>query len=339
MRKKLYHDDHIRGGHCGQKRMYARLRAKYFWKNMVHDIANYIRKCEKCILNKPKTATREPMKITATPQKPFDVVEVDTIGPFQKSFARHEYAVTLICDLTKYLVVVPVPNKEANTIAKAIFEDFILIYGTPKTILTDCGTEYRNEIIRELGNLMNTQHNFSTPYHHQTLGGIERSHRSLNEYLRAYSSNFDWDAQLRYFSYCYNTSFHTSLNHSYTPFELVFGRRANEIEFLKNSIEPVYNMDKYTNILKNTLQIAHKKAIEFIEKMKLKNKLYYDKYTNPIDLKVDEMILVKKEPYNKFSNVYAGPYRVKKIENENVVFEINGKQHTIHKNRTVKVKM
>lgn len=142
---------------------------------------------------------------------------------------------------------------------------------------------------------------------------------------------------MKYFTYCYNTSFHSSLNHQYTPFELVFGRRANEIECLNKSIEPIYNIDKYTNILKNTLQLAHKKAIEFINRMKEKNKLYYDKYTNPIDLREDDLILVKKEPYNKHSQVYSGPYRVKNIQDQNVTFEIAGKSHTVHKNRTVKV--
>lgn len=305
---------------------------------MTRDIAQYVRECQQCLVNKPKPATKEPMKITATPQKPFDVVEIDTIGPFQRSFHNNEYAITLICDLTKYLVAIPVANKEANTVAKAIFEEFILIYGTPKTILTDCGTEYRNQIINELCKLIGTQHKFSTPYHHQTMGGIERNHRVLNEYRRAYDCNSNWDTQLKYFSYCYNTSFHSSLNHSYTPFELIFGRRANEIDFLNNAIEPIYNIDKYTNILKHTLQVAHQKAIEFINRMKQKNKLYYDKYTNPIDLTEDEMILVKKEPYNKFGQVYSGPHKVKKIENENVTFEINGKEHTVHKNRTLKIR-
>lgn len=155
--------------------------------------------------------------------------------------------------------------------------------------------------------------------------------------LRAYDGNSDWDARLKYFSYCYNTSFHSSLNHCYTPFELLFGRRANEIECLDGTIDPVYNIDKYTNILKHTLQIAHQKSIEFINRMKMKNKLYYDKYVNPIDLSENELILVKKEPYNKFGQVYSGPYRVRKVENENVTFEIGTKSRTVHKNRVVKV--
>jgi len=45
------------------------------------------------------------------------------------------------------IVVIPVPNKSANTVAKAIFESFILKYGPIKTFITDMGTEYKNSII------------------------------------------------------------------------------------------------------------------------------------------------------------------------------------------------
>lgn len=261
---------------------------------------------------------------------------MDTIGPLQKSFLGNSYAITLVCDLTKYLVTIPIANKEANTIAKSIFEDFILIYGIPKSIRTDCGTEYRNDIMKELCKLTGIEHNFSTPYHHETLGGIERTHRVFNEYQRAYEHNIDWDVQMKYFTYCYNTSYHGSLNHQYNPFELVFGRRVNDLQILKQPIEPIYNHERYTNILKHTLKIAHERAKDFIQKMKLKNKLYYDKHINPIDLSENDSILIKKEPYNKFHPVYSGPYKIKKIIDENVIFEINQKEHTVHKNRIIK---
>lgn len=149
--------------------------------------------------------------------------------------------------------------------------------------------------MRELCKLIGVTHDFSTPYHHQTLGGVERNHRVLNEYLRAFERNIDWDVQIKYFTYCYNTSFHTSLSYQYTPFELVFGRRANDFEFLKNAIEPIYNHDRYTNVLKHTLQVAHERAKNFIIRMKERNKLYYDKHTNAVNLKQNDLILVKKK--------------------------------------------
>lgn len=66
------------------------------------------------------------------------------------------------------------PNKGAKTIAKAIFENMILIYGLKKSIKNDLETEYNNSIVEELCDLLNIKHSFSMEYHHGTLGSIER---------------------------------------------------------------------------------------------------------------------------------------------------------------------
>lgn len=331
-----YHYDRIRGGHNGRNRLYAKLRSKFYWKNMSKDVAKIVRECNACKLNKPRPGTREPMAITPTPQKALEYIILDTIGPMNKTIYGNVYALTLICDLTKYLITIPIPNKESRTIAKAIFENLILIYGTPKTIRTDLGTEFKNEIINELCKLLKVQHHFSTPYHHESVGSIERNHRIFNEYIRAYSDEDTWDINLRYFTYCYNTSFSAAMNHEYTPFELIFGKRANQIESLNEPIEPIYNIDDYAKILKKTLQIARDRTRKFIDKIKLKNKQYYDRKTNEIEVKKGHLILVKKMPYDKFKPIFSGPHKIKEIEGENIIFEINNKPHKIHKNRTVK---
>lgn len=54
------------------------------------------------------------MTITESTDKPFNTVYVDTIGPFPKSMYGKEYAITLICDLTKYLVTIPISDKSAK---------------------------------------------------------------------------------------------------------------------------------------------------------------------------------------------------------------------------------
>jgi len=58
---------------------------------------------------------KTPLTITDTPIHAFDrvIVLVDTIGPLPKSENGHK----LICDLTKYLVSIPIPNKQASTVA------------------------------------------------------------------------------------------------------------------------------------------------------------------------------------------------------------------------------
>jgi len=103
--------------------------------------------------------------ITETPINAFDRVIVDTIGRLPKSENGNEYAVTLICDLTKYLVDIPVPNNNANTVAKAIFETFILKYGPIKTFIMNMGTEYKNLIISDLCKYLKNckYNNYGTP--------------------------------------------------------------------------------------------------------------------------------------------------------------------------------
>lgn len=183
---KLYHDDPLFGGHKGTNRLYAELRANFAWKNMAKDICTYVKNCHLCQINKVKAKNTEPLKLTKTPQSAFDKIVIDTIGPLAKSVNGNCYAVTMICDLSKFLISVATPSKDAKTVAKAIFEKLVLVYGPVREILTDCGTEYMNALLKELCELFRIKHSNSVPYHHETLGSIERNHRVYNEYLRSY---------------------------------------------------------------------------------------------------------------------------------------------------------
>ena len=72
------------------------------------------------------------MIITDRPERSFDTVVVDTIGPPPKAEIDCQYAVTMICNLSKYLIIVPVKNKSVKTIAQAIVENCILKFGPIK---------------------------------------------------------------------------------------------------------------------------------------------------------------------------------------------------------------
>jgi len=195
-----FHNDPLFGGHCGQKRLLSKLKLQYFWTNMAKDVYKFVKNCKKCQTNKTFPKTREKLTLTKTPQTAFDLVSIDTIGPLMTSNHGNKYAVTIICDLTKYIVTISIPDNKANTVAKAIFENFILIYGPMKQILSDRGTEYVNNVVDKLCKLLKIPHVTSTSYHHRTLGTVERSHRTFNEYLRSYINNnrTDWDDWLSY---------------------------------------------------------------------------------------------------------------------------------------------
>lgn len=333
-----FHDNKLFGGHTGTKKMYAGMRAHYFWKNMTKDIANFIRNCQNCKMNKHRNHTKEPMILTQTPARPFDTVIIDTIGPLPKSVNGNLYAVTMICDLTKYLICAPTQDKSARSVAKAIFEKCILIHGPMKSIRTDRGTEYVNETIKELCKLMNIKHNIATAYHHQSVGSIERNHREFNAYIRQYLNNNleNWDTYLEYFSFCYNIQKHGSNDYNYSPYELIYARNPNlPSELLNGNINPLYNHENYIGEARFRLQAAHAEASKLIDRMKIRNKYQYDKSINPLNLKIGDTVYLKVEPYNKFSTLTKRCI-VSKINEPNITITDGIRSIEVHKNRVIK---
>lgn len=287
---------------------------------MKRDVTTYVKSCTKCKENKSYQNVREELTITNTPQKAFDTVVVDTVGPFVKSYNGFTYAIMIICDLTKYLVTVPIADKSAKATATSIFESFILVHGPMKKVITDMGTEYTNETIKELCKLMNVQHVTSTAYHHESVGAVERTHRTFNEYVRSYLSTdkTDWDVWLSYFTYCFNTT--PSTVHGYCPFELIFGKKPLNFEFLlNNDNDPIYNIDAYDKEVKFRLQTANHRAKLLVEKSKVMQKYSFDRKVNPIDLRIDDLVLLRNDAGHKLESLYNGPYRVKTVDNPNCV--------------------
>lgn len=72
--------------------------------------------------------------------------------------------------------------------------------------------------------MLKIENNYSTGFHHQTMGQVGKSHSILNAYLRAYVNHDkekdDWEERLKYFIFCYNNSYNSTNNFRYTPFEL-----------------------------------------------------------------------------------------------------------------------
>lgn len=211
-----------------------------------------------------------------------------------------------------------------------------------KMLLSDKGTEYNNSVCKNIFDLLRITHKSSTPYHHETVGTVERSHRVLNEYLRSYinDNHSNWVEYIKYFTYCYNVTPHTSFECRFTPFELMFGRVPVSFDFLlEGRIDPIYNFDSYAAQIKFQLQKMTNSARELLELSKKKVKTAYDRNVRQLGFNVIDKVLLKKECRNKFEPLYTGPYIITEIDNVNatIVNLCNKKTQTVHKNRLVKI--
>lgn len=206
-----------------------------------------------------------------------------------------------------------------------------------KTFITDMGTEYKNSIIADLCKYLRIDNITSTAHHHQTLGTVERSHRTFNEYIRSYISvdKTDWDIWLQYFVYCFNTT--PSVTHNYCPYELVFGKTSNLAKQFSNidNIDPIYNIDDYAKEVKFRLENAYKRARILLESNKVKQKTSYDNKVSDFKLKVGDNVLIRNETGHKLEPTYLGPFEVIRIEENNniVIRNKKNKEQKVHKDR------
>lgn len=336
---KQYHEDNVMGGHTGVKRTYEKLRSCYSWKGMAKDVSSFVKTCASCKINKPRPFTREELQLTPTPTEPFHTVVIDTVGPLEITERGNRYLITVVCDLSKYLVSIPVPNKEAKTVARAIVHNCFLIYGNPIKIITDLGTEFKNDVMAEVTSLLKIKHSFSTAYHHETLGTVERNHRTFNEYLRAYMKNSrqEWDVHSYYYTFCYNTTPNSSLGY-YCPFELVFGRKNSQLNSIIQDIrEPIYDLDSYVSELKLILKTAYSRAVEFVETSKLRNANLVSERAVPISLTIGDSVMLRDGARHKLDAIFQADFIITSINGSNVTIRHKNtdKELTVHKNRIV----
>lgn len=219
------------------------------------------------------------MVITTSSKKPFERIALDIVGPLQTSESNNQYILTFQDDLTRFIQAVPIPNQEVSTIAEAYVRKFICVFGTPKVLLTDQGSNFLSELFKNVCKLFKIKKNQTSPYHPQSNGALERSHRSLGDYLRSYATQDpdNWDKWLEYATFCYNTTPHSSTN--FTPCEILFGFKAEIPSSLTGAIEPVYNYDDYVIELKARLQNCYAIVRQNQIEAKENSKIRYDKGT------------------------------------------------------------
>ena len=340
------HDSKL-AGHCGFCKTYSRIKQFYFWKTMRKDIKRYIKNCKSCQINKINfKPIKAPMEITTTSKQAFERLAIDIMGPLPITDDGNKFILTMQDDLTKFSYAEPIPNHEAKTIASKISK-FITLFGIPKIILSDQGTDFTSNIIKNLVSLFRTKHVKSTPYHPQTNGALERSHLTLKEYLKHYinENQNNWDEFIPFAMYSYNSHVHSSTG--YSPYELLFGKKP----FIPNSLikkpkprslvkEPFSrNYNDYINDLKGKIQISQKLARENLIDNKEKSKQYYDTKINTCKYKIGDLVYIKNNlckvgVNKKLSANFKGPYEIKKINGNNVQLKIRNKLVTYHVNNT-----
>lgn len=334
---ELLHSSKI-GGHVGINRLEKKIRQRYDFPNIKEKVKSFVEKCQFCQKNKCVVKTRMPMEVTSTSKVPFERVALDIVGPLPESGEeKFKYLLTFQDDITKYVEAIPLVNQEAETIARAFVKNIILRHSSPRSILTDNGSNFVSELFKNVCKILGIKRHLATPYHPETNGALERTHRTFKEFLRSYvNDSFDnWDEMIQYGVFVFNTTPHTATK--YSPFELLYGFKAELPNVLKGKPQIVYNYDNYLYELKFRLQKSHEIARQNLIRAKEKSKVQYDKKINPKTFIVGQKVYLENMASagvgRKLKSLYVGPYEVTNVPSRtNTEIMIRGKKKIYHNN-------
>ena len=319
---KIMHN-HLISGHMGINTTYNKIKERYYWNQMYDDIKEYIKTCDTCQrFGKPE---RNEILHSIEVGQPFERIGIDIVGPLPETTSKNKYIVVATEYLTKWPEAKALDKANAENVAEFIYEYIICRHGTPKTLLTDQGSHFRNKLVEELCSKFEIKHRFSSPYHPQTNGLTERFNKILCDILKRTSrfNVFEWDKNIPSALFAYRTTKHSTTK--FTPFYLNYGRKPilpNEVD--EENQSEINEIDLENTIvqrmfeLEETLSQDLQKARNFIKISQQKSQGRHNlKIKKKIEFKEGDKVLLydskqDKQWSGKLDTKWKGPFLIEK---------------------------
>nr|CDS29570.1 gag pol polyprotein [Hymenolepis microstoma] len=131
---------------------------RFVWKNIRQDVRY---KIHKHILS--------PLSCFLLPKARFRHIHIDIVGPLPPSNS-FTYILTCIDRFTRWPIAVPLRDTSVESVAKALRESWISIFGVLFVIMTDRGSQFTSTPFRELNQLLGSTHIRTTECHPEANG-------------------------------------------------------------------------------------------------------------------------------------------------------------------------
>ena len=122
--------------------------------------------------------------MTEIPDRPFDKIAIDLVTDCKTSTSGNNHLLTIIDHLTGWPEAFPIPNKSVDTIVTTLINQYLPIHMCPRYILSDNGTEFKNNLMDQVLQQLGIDRIFSAPYHPQSNSKLEVFHKYLKLTLK-----------------------------------------------------------------------------------------------------------------------------------------------------------
>ncbi|XP_075083339.1 uncharacterized protein LOC142167080 [Nicotiana tabacum] len=110
----------------------------------------------------------------------------------------NKYILVEVDYVSKWVEAVALPTNDAKRVTSFLKKNIFTRFGTPRTIISDSGTQFCNRVFARLLEKYRVRHKVATPYHPQTSGQVEVSNMEIKSVLTktVNTTRTDWAKKL-----------------------------------------------------------------------------------------------------------------------------------------------
>jgi len=124
-----YYHDHPTAGHLGITKTLAQLKLRFFWPKMASETKKYVTSCTVCQLTKPSQRKPAGLMVPIWPQKPWEYVGVDFVGPLPRTSRENAYILVFVDYFSKWVEIVAVREATAHVAAGKLLSEVFSRHG------------------------------------------------------------------------------------------------------------------------------------------------------------------------------------------------------------------
>jgi transposase InsO family protein len=224
-RKRILNIAHLHN-HFGAETLFKDVwRLGYYWPGLKKQCAEVVSTCRTCLQYNVKREGFHPTK-SLRAEHVWDHIAIDCAVALPASANGYKNMLIIVDVLSRFVITKPLKSMEGAEIARALYEVFAL-FGPPKAMQSDNGTEFINKIVKQLTRAAGVDHRLVVAWNPRANGLAERMVKMVKDLLKKKLAGVweRWDEALPGVTFAINTK-DAALSRT-APFTIFLGRSAN----------------------------------------------------------------------------------------------------------------
>ena len=328
-----FHDGLSGGGHSGFHNTYSKIAARFWFPFMKQYIQQYVFSCEKCqqnnVSNKQKKGYLKPI----LGKRLFEMWGIDILGPLPGSRQGYKNVIVATEYMSRWAVAKAVHEVSRFEVCDFLLENICTIFGFPKQLVTDQGSQFMSELFEDLLVIFEISHLATTAFSPWQNGLTEGFNKDLCRKISKYCNEKqdDWDLYMPMACWWHNTV--TNSTTGFSPFEILFGQKPRVLldhVFDTPLPDPAENIDDY--VIARQKQMVEMRDL-IMTNMEHRAQRAVDRYDSnrqaPEFLEGDLVWLhdhsILKNKVRKLTGKRTGPWKVERVVSPSQIKVIRGR--------------